>query len=183
MKSKITARQFVLILVAVILSTVVANYDKLLPHRWQTYTAPNGIFSIELPGTLTAETTQAPIEGGGSMTINLISASPTTHTSYSCAYFDREGIENKSLDEVLTSARDGSLRKIQGTIIKEKRIEVDGYPALEMQANARGTSLFDSRIIVAGKRLYMIGAVATVQGDREPKTVQRVMDSFKILQK
>ena len=84
---------------------------------------------------------------------------------------------------MLRAARDGSLRKIQGTILDEKQIKVDGYPALETQASVRGDELFDSRIIVAGKRVYMITAVATSKEDREAKTVQRVMDSFRILQK
>ena len=34
-----------------------------------------------------------------------------------------------------------------------------------------------------GNRLFMIMAVATVEEDREPKTIQRMLDSFKISQK
>ena len=86
-------------------------------------------------------------------------------------------------DQALESARDGSLGKIQGALLNQKRIEVQGYPALEMQARARGNSLVDSRMIVAGNRLYMIMAVATVEQDREPKTVRRVFESLRILRK
>ena len=98
-----------------------------------------------------------------------------------CSYAEDENIEKKSPDEALESGRDGSLRKIQGTVISQRRMTVQGYPALEMQARARGESLVDSRMIVAGKRLYMIMAVASVQQDREPKTIQRMFESFKVI--
>lgn len=183
-KSPFTLGWIALVVVsALIAHFVVANYERFLPHRWQTYTSPDGSFSVQLPDKPSIEPTQVPLEGNGTTTIDFITANPTTHTAYSCFYFDQESIVGKSPDEVLKAARDGSLSKIQGTILDEKRIKVDGYPALETQASVRGHELFDSRIIVAGKRVYMITAVATAKEDREAKTVQRVMDSFRILQK
>lgn len=183
MKGKITFRQVALIVFTVIVATAVAHYDELLPHRWQTYTAPDGTFSIELPGKPTVETIQVPADDGGTMPIAMISARPTAHTYYGFNYFEKESIGRKSPDEALVSARDGSLRKIQGTVLTEKRLEIEGHPALDTQASARGDSLYDSRLIIAGNRLYMISAVATVKDKREAKTVQRVMNSFKILRK
>jgi len=181
MKTIITFRQVGVIILAVLGSMAVANYDKLLPHKWQTYTATDGSFSVELPGSPTVETTQAPVEGGGTTAMNLVSVKPTNTTVYGCSYVEDENLARKSADEALDSARDGSLRKTQGTVISQKRGIVQGYPALDMQARARGNSLLDSRMIVVGKRLYMILAVATTEQDREAKTIQRVLDSFKII--
>ena len=181
MKSRITIWQVALIVLAVLISMAVANYDKILPHRWETYTASDGSFSIELPGKPTLQNVQAPVEGGGVTPLTLVSVNPTSNTVYMCSYAEDENIEKKSPDEALESGRDGSLRKIQGTVISQRSMTVQGYPALEMQARARGESLVDSRMIVAGKRLYMIMAVASVQQDREPKTIQRMFESFKII--
>jgi hypothetical protein len=111
MKFKITDRQLVLFVFGVAVSLAVANSDKSLPHRWQTYTAPDGTFSVELPDKPTVETTQVPVEGGGMTTLNLITVEPTANTAYSCTYFNQENIGRKSLDEALVSARDGSLRE------------------------------------------------------------------------
>ena len=124
---------------------------------------------------------QAPVEGGGVTPLTLVSVNPTSNTVYMYSYAEDQNIEKKSPDEALESGRDGSLRKIQGTVISQRSMTVQGYPALEMQARARGESLVDSRMIVAGKRLYMIMAVASVQQDREPKTIQRMFESFKII--
>jgi hypothetical protein len=185
MKSKMTTSQIGWIVVTVmfsfVISNVITNYDKWLPHRWQTYAAPDGKFSIELPGKPAIKTAQAPIDGGGSVTYHMISTEPTASTSYSCTYFESENIGKKSSDEALKSVRDGSLGKIQGKVLSEKRIQVEGHSALEVQASARGNSLFDCRYIVDGNRVYMVMAVVAVKEDREAGTVQRMMDSFKIL--
>lgn len=181
MKSKITARQIVLIVFGVLVAMAVANYDKLLPHSWKTYAAPDGSFSIEFPGQPTVETKQSPVEGGATRTITMVSVQTTSSTVYTCTYFEDETLSTRSPDDVLESARDGSLNKTQGTVITQSRLTVQGYPALEMQARARGNSLLDSRMILAGKRLYMVMAVATTGQDREAKTVRRVIDSFRIL--
>jgi hypothetical protein len=181
MKSPINFRRVALIVFAALVAMAVANYDRLLPNRWQTYAAPDGSFSVDLPGKPTVETTQAPVEGGGNTPMTLVSVKPTSSTAYMCSYVEDENIGRRSADQVLESARDGSLRKTQGTVISQKRTTVLGYPALDMQASARGNSLLDSRMIVADKRLYMIMAVATVQEDRDAKTVQRMVESFKII--
>ena len=181
MKSQITFRQVAFIVCAVLVAMAVANYNKLLPHRWQTYTAPDGSFSVELPGKPVVETIQAPVEGGGATPMALVSVKPTSSTAYMCSYAEDENIGRKSPEEALDSARDGSLRNTQGTAISQKPTTVQGYPALDMQARARGNSLIDSRMIIADKRVYMIMAVATVPQDREEKTFQRMVESFKII--
>jgi hypothetical protein len=95
---------------------------------------------------------------------------------------EQPNVGQKSPDQALDAARDGALRKIQGAPLTQRRITVQGYPALDVQARARGNSLADLRIVAAGNRMFIIIAVATVDDDREPKTVQRMLDSFKITQ-
>jgi hypothetical protein len=181
MKSRIPFRQIALICFGVLVASAVANYDKLLPHRWQTYTAPDKSFTVELPGKPSIETIQAPIEGGGTKPMTLVSVKPTNSTVYTCSYADDEYMGNKSPDEVLDTARDGSLSKTQGTVISQKRVTVQGYPALEMQARVRGHSLLDARIVVVGKRLYLIVAVATIEQDRDTSAIQRMFETFKVI--
>lgn len=181
MKAKKYLRLFTLVLVSVIGAQFVAHYDKWLPHRWQTYTATDGAFSVEFPSKPALDTSQATIDGGGLLTINLINASPSPSTTYSVAYFNQENYGGTSPEDALTRACDGSLQKIQGKLVSERDIKVDGYPALEIQANARGNSIFDARFIATGKRLYMLASVASDANDREEKTVNRFMNSFHLV--
>jgi hypothetical protein len=178
---KATASTIAVTIFGVLVSVAAASYDKLVPYRWETYKAPNGAFSIDLPGTPNVEAKRAPAEDGSMVTINLVSVQPTNHVAYTCAYTDREGTSDKSPKEILELARDGSLMKIQGSLISQKQITSQGYPGLEWQARARGNSMVDARDFAVGNRLYMIMAVATDEHDREPKTIQRIFDSFRIL--
>lgn len=169
------------IVVAVVVAVAVANYDKLLPHKWHTYTAPDGSFSIELPSEPAVKTVQVPVPGGGTRTASVVTAEATKTTAFTCSYLDDDSGQIKSPDQALESGRDGSLRQTQGTLISQERLTVQGFPALDVHASAAGNSLLDSRMVLAGKRLYMIVAVATVAEDRDPNTIRRVLDSFKIL--
>ncbi len=180
MKSKLSGSLVGIVIVAAIGSVFVAHYDDFLPYSWQTYAAPDGTFSIELPGKPVVETTQAPLEGGGNITFHLINAASTGSRAYSCSYVELENASQKSTDQVLESARDGSLRKVQGTLLKQNQLIVQGFPGLQFQARVRGNSLMDSRMVLVGKRLYMVMAVATAGEHTEPKTVQRMFDSFKL---
>ena len=180
MKFKISIPQIGIIIVAAIGSVFVAHFDDFLPDRWQTYVAPDGTFSIDLPGESTLSTNQAPLEGGGNIIFHVISATPTRSRAYSCAYVDLENNSQRSTDQVLESARDGSLRKVQGTLLKQNQLTFQGFPGLQFQARARGNSLMDSRMVLVGKRLYMLVAIVTNEERNEAKTVQRTFDSLKL---
>jgi hypothetical protein len=171
------------VVLTAIIAYFVANYEQFLPHHWQTYTSPDDSLSVQFPDKFKFQPTQNPLEAGGTTTVNMITASPTEHTAYSFSIVENENIGQKSPDQALDFALEGSLRRIQGTVITQKNITVQGCPALEVQARARGNSRVDLRMVVAGNRLIMIMAVATVERDREPKTVQRMFDSFRINQK
>ena len=154
-----------------------ANYEQFLPHHSQTYTSPDGSLSIQLPDKPSVEPdNQVPLEGGGTANVNLITATPTDHTAYSFVYFEDDSIGRKSPDQALDSHLTES-RKIQGTVVTQRKSRCKAI-RLEVQARGRGNSLVDMRIVVASNRMFLIMAVATVEQDREPKTVQSVFDLF-----
>jgi hypothetical protein len=179
MKLKVSGSQIVIIVVAAIGSVLIAHYEELLPRHWQTYMAPDGTFSLDLPGKPTIETNQAPLESGGTITLHSINVAVGS-SAYTCTYVELENASQKSPDQVLESARDGSLRNVQGTLITQNQLTVQGFPGLQFQAHARGNSLMDSRMVLAGNRLYMIMAVAADGQNAQPKTVERMFDSFKV---
>lgn len=182
-KSPFTLRWIAFLVCSLLVGYFVAHYEEFLPHRWQTYTTPDGLFSLQLPAEPTVRPTQVPVEGEGTVTVNMVTAAPTNRATYLFASVEREGLGQKSTDQVLSAALNGGLRKIQGNVLTQKNITVQGYPGLDAQATARGNSLADFRIILVDKRLVMIMALATAEQDRESKTIQRVFDSFKINQK
>jgi hypothetical protein len=179
MKTKLSHHLVLFIVVAAVGSLVVARYDQFLPHRWQTYTAPDHTFSIELPDKPKVETSQTNlVPDGGVITTVVVIAKPANDTEYSCIYVEGGNLDSMTPDEVLESVRGASLRKIQGTVLNQKRVTVQGHPGLEMEARGRDNSLVDARFWLVGHRLYILTAIARAQG-REPKTVRRMFDSVK----
>ena len=178
MKSKISITQIGITIVGAIAAVFIAHFEDFFPYSWQTYVAPDGTFSIELPGKAVVETKQVPVEGG-TATLHLINAASTSNRAYTCSYVEFNKTDQRPPDQILESARDGSLRNVQGTLVTQSQITVQGFPGLQFQAHARGNSVMDSRILLVEKRLYMIMGVAPA-GHAEPKVVQRMFDSFKL---
>jgi hypothetical protein len=179
MKSKISITRIAITVIGAIAAVFIAHYEDFLPYSWQTYVAPDGTFSIELPGKAAVETKQVPLEGGSFATLHLINAAATSNRAYTCSFVDFNKADQRSPDQILESARDGSLRKVEGTLLTQNQFALRGFPGLQFQAHARGNSVMDSRIVLVDKRLYMITAVAS-SGRAEPKVVQRMFDSFKL---
>lgn len=159
---------------------VLSNLNILLEPKWQTYTAPDGSFRATLPGKPSVEAQQVPAESGLTLVMNSATVQLRNGTTYICAYTDVPGASEGAPEKVLESTRDGILRNVQGTLVKQRRMSVQGYPALEMQARTPGGLLLDARGIVAGKRIYLI-QVGGMEHDREAQSIQRMFDSFTIL--
>jgi len=179
MKINKTAQLILAVTFAVVIQLAVAHYDEWLPHSWQTYTASDRSFSVDLPAKPTFDTVQAPGAGGMQVSIQMVTAQPTQDTAYMCSYYDRVDDPESTPQEVLETSRDGSLNKIQGSLISQKNMTIQGYPAIDVQAHARQDSLVDLRLILVNKRLFMLMAIAP-NGKREPKAVKRFFDSFKL---
>jgi hypothetical protein len=180
MKIKAINRQVAGAILGALIAMAILHYDDLLPHRWQTYTAPDASFSIDLPGKPVVESVPIPLDGGGSHAANMISVEPTQKTGYICAFFDKPDLAKLSTEKALDSMRDGGLARIQGKVLWEKPITIQGHPGIELQARARGGLLVDMRLCLVGTRAYVIMAIARDDTDREFKTVRRFFDSFKM---
>lgn len=51
-------------------SWAIANYETLLPYRWEPFRAANGEFSLEFPGRAVVEDRQLSITGDGTTTLH-----------------------------------------------------------------------------------------------------------------
>jgi hypothetical protein len=69
------------------------------------------------------------------------------------------------------------IRGVQGTLVSEKRLTIQGHPARDVQITTRGNAAFDNRIILAGSRLYIL-MVADVTGRHDAQNVERFFNSF-----
>jgi len=179
---KLSGKQFANIIVAVLIMTVIANYDDFLPYRWQTFSAADGSFSAQFPGKPEVEDQQVQLPGGGTATVHQVIAAPTKKASYGCTYFEDPRLASNSAEEVLDAARDGSISKIQGSLIHEQRLDVDGHPARDVEVRARGNSLVEMRLVTVGQRTFMLMVVESARRSADSKNVRKFFDSLKFVE-
>lgn len=177
---KLSARQIGGIIVAVLIATVIAHYDDFLPYRWQSYSAPDGSFSAQFPTKPGAEDQQVELATGGTVLTHQIVATPAKTTSYNITYFEDRRLANGSAEEVLNSARDGSVSRVQGNVVSEQRLEVEGHPARDLEVHARGNSTLSMRMIAVRGRLFMLMVEDTARQRVDSKNVRKFFDSFKL---
>ena len=91
---------------------------------------------------------------------------------YAIAYGDVP--EAVQADSATAARRDAILQKVQGTILSEAAVEMDGHPARQTQIQAADESLLRLQSLQVGQRLYSLMAV----GAPYALTIPRISSDF-----
>jgi len=153
-------------------------------ENWKLFTSAAGNFSVISPGQLTyrEKTAQTP-EGPVPLHVFYYFA----NAEYSVTYADYLLMLQSAprLTEFLNSIRDAGVKGINGRLLGEKEITLNGHPGRSYMVEY-GTNhgfLLVGRNIVVGQRLYMVtasyskSALPLAEGSYE-KWAQRFLDSF-----
>jgi hypothetical protein len=106
--------------------------------------------------------------------------------SYMVAYSDYPSnlVRYADVDEMLDGARDGAVDNVDGTLVGERKIRLQGYPGRELwiEATMAGKQgLAQARIYMVGSRLYQI--IAGGLKDSFPAgDAERFLNSFLLVQ-
>jgi hypothetical protein len=164
-----------LILVSSVLSF--SSCKRAHSYDWQAVDLADGQFKVTFPGKPILEESPTKTVTGGSFTLHALRIKPVDTVAYGCAWFDDPSLMGMSAEDRLNQARDNGLRGVQGTLLSEKKTTVQGYPARDIRATARGNAAFDNRIILVGPRLYTL-MVGDVTGRHDAANVERFFNSF-----
>ena len=146
-------------------------------YDWQLVDLADGRFKVSFPGQPTPEAVATKSASGGSFTSHVLRVKITDQVAYGCTWFDDPSLAGLSVEDRLNQARDHGISGVQGTLLSEKRLSVQGYPARDIQVSARGHAAFDNRIILVGTTLYSL-MVADVSGNHDSANVQRFFNSL-----
>ena len=156
------------------------------PANWKTFTSAAGNFSIVTPGTFTHEekTTQGP-DGPVQLHVFIYYA----NAEYSVTYADYLAvIENSDRTQLfLNAVRDAGVQGINGRLVEEKEITLEGHPGRTyiIEYGTNNGFLLAGRNIVVGQRLYILSAtyrkneVPLVKGSYADWAL-KFLDSFKL---
>jgi len=146
-------------------------------YDWQWVDLGDGQSRISFPAKPILEETPTKSITGGSFTSHALKVKPVATVAYGCTWFDDPSLTGMSAEDRLNQARDNGIRGVQGTLVSEKRLTIQGHPARDVQITARGNAAFDNRIILAGSRLYIL-MVADVTGRHDAQNIERFFNSF-----
>jgi hypothetical protein len=148
---------------------------------WQKVDRASDGFTVEMPTDVKEIQIPAYNETGGSDQVNMIFATPDAETTYSLAWADSPPVaraNNMSVDQTLDTARDGALARTQTTLVTETKASPQGFPDREFSARNVGGGVMNSRLIYAGKRLYMLIAAFPSTSARRDEDVNRFFNSL-----
>jgi hypothetical protein len=153
---------------------------------WQKVDRSTDGFTVEMPTDVKEIQIPAYNETGGSEQVNMIFATPDAETTYSVAWADDPPVarySDMSPDKTLDTARDGALARTQTTLVSETKGQPQGFPDREFASRNIGGGVMNSRLIYAGKRLYMLIAAFPSTSARRDEDVNRFFNSLQILNK
>ncbi len=151
---------------------------------WRSVDRSTDGFSIDMPADTRETQVPAYTEQGGVEQLEMLIAMPNANTTYAVAWDDDPPVERASgevAERTLDNARDGTLARTHTALVKESRGSYMGYPARSFSARNDAGGLLDARLILAGKRLYMMIVALPAASARREEDIGRYFDSFKLM--
>ena len=165
-------------MILVLLSSAACNRKP--AYEWHTLLAPDGTFSVSLPGAAVVVDTPTKSVTGGSFISHSFNVRASKDAVYGCSWWEdpsRPG--NQTLEQILDTARDGGLSGSNAKVLSENKLVFQGHPARDIRAVARGNAAYDNRIVAVGNRLYTL-LVIDASGRHDSESVVRFFNSLEL---
>jgi hypothetical protein len=158
----------------------VVSYRASRPTGWVQFSAPDGTFSILMPGEPKVENGEAVSESGKPATpIHFVTVEGPTSTFF-CEYWDLSFTPADETDAQMTmaGARDGLVHKFGGKLLSREDSTSGGRSAQSFKASMPDNGILEGRSFLIGRRLYMFTVARPAeQSDEE---TQKYFNSFKL---
>lgn len=149
---------------------------------WQTIDRPADGFRVDMPGGASESQAPAYTARGSVEQIAVLLAAPGPQTTFAVSWAQNPPVEQAGRDDsdrTLDQAINGALARTQTVLIAESRSTYAGYQARDFAA--RGDSgVMNARLILAGKRLFMLIATFPSQTPQTDADINRFFNSFAV---
>lgn len=160
------------------------NTDLLPAHvSWHAVDRIQDGFTIDMPSDTSEIQIPAYNVKGGAEEMDMLVAAPNAETTYGVAWDDNPPVERASgevVEQTLDNARDGALARTQTTLMTESKANYQGFPARDFSGHNQSGGMFNARLILAGKKLYMMIVAFPAASARRDEDVNHFFDSFKL---
>ncbi|MBN4006081.1 hypothetical protein [Nostoc sp. LPT] len=155
--------------------------------QWKLYTAPDGRFTILMPGSPNRNTEYQKTYMGEITLEIFVAQPPKQQVAYIVAYNDFPYSYGQMADPqaVLNNARDMALKTTKSNLISQRNIRSsNNHPGKEIEYINSGGKITKSRMYVAEGRLYQVMAIATKKQQKTlVKTITGYLNSFHVVLK
>ena len=174
---------------AFLVMTVVSAKAWAQDAKWKDVSPPNCSCTVQMPGEPTESKQTFDTEIGKVDAYMYILSADGGKVAYLLGFndYDKAKVKGANKQKMLEGAKNGAVTNVGGKLIGEKKVEVAGYPGLEIEVEvpAKGpqpASKVFARIVIANNRLFqtlVVMPTATVKG----LDVRKFLDSLKITYK
>ena len=170
--------RFLAAIVAVVVLCLAGLADDKTAKKWQEFRCEDGRYRIRFPGRPKAlERTENTSIGDVTYTYQMVGEGAFGY-SVVCVKYPKN--VEKDAGQNLKRARDGAVKGLDGELVADKEITLDGHPGLEFVIRMKSGAWYRSRIFTVGTRLFQIIHVGTKQDARSRET-DEFFDSFKLI--
>jgi len=187
-------KYFAAILLLLVSASIAVSTQKV--DEWIKYTSPEGRYSILLPAQPKVSTQEADTADGQKFPQYLASVLEPGDVVFLVGYFDSVPGTVFSAD----AARDGMVRQVNGTLISETTISLDGHPGRELKVSATPATpqpaqgakpaaaaeyVLRARFYEADKRIYVLQLIfpKSLESDVMAAKAAKYFDSFQLVKK
>ncbi|MFN6461884.1 MAG: hypothetical protein RMZ41_008550 [Nostoc sp. DedVER02] len=161
--------------------------SKPVQPQWKVYTAPDGRFTILMPGRPNRNTEYQKTYMG-EITLEIFAAQPPKQeVAYIVAYNDFPYSYGQITDPqaVLNNARDMALKTTKSNLISQRNIRsYNNHPGKEIKYINSGGKITINRMYIAQGRLYQVMAITTKKQQKTlAKTITGYLNSFNVVLK
>ncbi|MEH2390295.1 MAG: hypothetical protein V7K21_01020 [Nostoc sp.] len=155
--------------------------------QWKLFTAPDGRFSILMPGSPNRNTQSQKTYMGEINLEIFVAQPPKQQVAYIVTYNDFPYSYGQMADPqaLLNNARDMALKTTKSNLISQRNIRSsNNHPGKEIEYINSGGKITKSRMYVAEGRLYQVMAITTKKQQKTlAKTITGYLNSFHVVLK
>ena len=128
--------------------------------EWKEYAISEGAFAISMPAVPVSEDHVVETDTGHIDT-HIVMAKTGSSVAYAVVYceYPRDALFCRAPEKYLSTASDRMVRRMNGTLISEAEIHLDGFPGREIRMSVPN-GILHLKLYAVGKRSYQIYAVS-----------------------
>lgn len=147
--------------------------------KWSTYTSEEFGFAVLMPGAVSHESQSVPTVDGP-QTLHSFTASGPNTASYGVFCSELVDWEGQEPALILDEVRDGGVSGVNGQLLNEREITLDGFPGRAITIRGEGGEYYLSNIyLVVGQVYHVLVTVFNLE-DAE-KDMAKFFSSFRLL--